>query len=119
MPSLDDTLSVTRRVFESPKCDKCVWHSPDPLGEFQRSPRSPSRNRGRGTTSKEEGRGRTGKGRERDREGKGKGYGRRRGKGQEGVVRGRGLPPLYLTSGYGPDMVSRDLINDVLSSVCV
>jgi len=31
---------VTRRVFESPKCDNCVWRpgSPDLLGELERSP---------------------------------------------------------------------------------
>jgi len=46
----------------------------DPLmGELQRSSRPPSRNRGRGPTSK----------------------------GREKRV-GEGLPPLYLTSGYGP-----------------
>jgi len=45
---------------------------PDPLGELERFRRPPSRNRGRGPTSK----GKGGKGRE--------------------------LPPLYLTSSYGP-----------------
>jgi len=29
---------ATRRVFESPKCDKRVWLCPDPLGEIDRSP---------------------------------------------------------------------------------
>jgi len=44
----------------------------DPLGELQRSPKSPSRNRGRSPTSEGEGRGGIGKGRVRYREGEGK-----------------------------------------------
>jgi len=46
------------------------------------------------------------KGRETDRKGKGKKKGERIGKGREKGQRGegkwRGLPPLYLTSGYRP-----------------
>jgi len=79
---------VTRRVFESPKCGKCVWRPgsarPDPLGELQRSPRPHSRVvlRGRGKREgKREGKGKEGRrqGRERKeevKEGQGKGDGR-------------------------------------------
>jgi len=65
MPSSDVMLSVTRRVFESPKCDKCVGGRADQLGELQRSPDPLAAiwGVGRGHTSKGEGRGETGKGR--------------------------------------------------------
>jgi len=92
-------LSVTRRVFESPKCDKYVWRPGGPAGgSLTALPRPPSRNRGRGPAPKGEGRGRIGKGKGRN--GRGRGIGRA-GK-MDGRVLGRGLPPLYLTSGYGP-----------------
>jgi len=68
----------------------------DPLGELQRFPRPPSRNRGRGPTSK----GKGGNGRKRERGGKEEGRGREQ-RGDEG--KGRGLPPIYLTFGYGPE----------------
>jgi len=88
MPSSDVMLSVTRRVFESPKCDICVWR---PLRALQRSSNPLATN--------EEG-GEKGEARDREKEGKeegrkGGGSKRRKGKGV--------LPPLYLTSYYGPE----------------
>jgi len=113
---------VIRRVFDNPKCDKCAWQpgsARNLLGELQPSSRPPGRNRGKGPTYKgKEGkrRGRErrkgegdrgesggeviGKGRKREREGEGKKI--RKG-GKIGWGKRRGLPPLYLTSGYGPD----------------
>jgi len=82
-------LSVTRRVLESPKCDKCVRRPgspsalPDPLAAI-----------GEGVLLL--------RGREGREERGGEVYeGGRKGEGRDG--KGRGLPPLYLTSGYGPD----------------
>jgi len=57
-------------------------------------PQTPSRNRGKSPTSKREGRRGIGKGRGRDREMEWE---------AERDREGRELPPLYSTSGYGPD----------------
>jgi len=67
---------------------------PDPLGDIQRSARPPSLNWGGVLLL----RGREGAGRGRKGTEKRRGWGK--GQGSEG--NGRGLPPLYLTSGYGP-----------------
>jgi len=76
-----------------------VWWPGGPAGELQRSPRLPSHNRGGVLLLRD----REGEGYERYREGEGKGdgTGMRKGIGRE--IKGRGLPPLYLTSGYGHD----------------
>jgi len=79
MPSSDATLSVILDEFSTAQRVINAFGvrspRPDPLGELQRSPRTPSRNRGRGSTSKGDGRGeeRIGKGKERERKGEGKG----------------------------------------------
>jgi len=48
-------LSVTRRVVDSPKCDKCVWRPRGPAGRASALPQTSSRNRGSGPTSDEKG----------------------------------------------------------------
>jgi len=69
---------VTRRVFESPKCDKCVWRpgSPDPLGELERSPNPLAAIRGGVLLLREV----------REGEGKGEGKGEERKGGGEGIA---------------------------------
>jgi len=105
MSSSDVMLSVTRRVVDSPKCDKCVWWpgstrtrwgnfsaSPDPLaatGErvLLLRGREGRGGRNREREGKEEGKGERKKGGE-DREGSGK-------RDMDGRVRGKGSPLLY------------------------
>ena len=62
---------------------------PDPVGELKRSPYPLAAIGGRGPTSK--GKERKGKGREKE------------GAAEGGKRKGREMPPLYLTSSYGPD----------------
>ena len=76
MPSSDNMLSVTRRVFECPKCDKCVWRPGSARtrwGSFSASPDSLAAIgggdlilRGRGAEGTEKGRGKE-RGRNRER----------------------------------------------------
>jgi len=80
---------ITRSVLFSLKCTRnrlAAGLRPDPLGELERSPRPPSRNRGLGPAGRE-GKGGNGKGGERG--GKGREGKKREGKRKGGERKGR------------------------------